>query len=102
MATLYPTQVRVSLVYSVTWLPELSARIQSIHNIHPQPEGPLCKLTSTNALLEVKSDVKVLVAQLCLSICDPMDCSPPGSSVHGISQERRLEWVAIPFSGGSF
>ena len=31
----------------------------------------------------------------------PMDCSPPGSSVHGISQARILEWVAIPFSGGS-
>ena len=68
MATLYPTQVHVSLVYSVTWLPELSARIQSIHNIHPQPEGPLCKLTSTNALLEVNSDVKVLVAQLYLTL----------------------------------
>ena len=30
--------------------------------------------------------------------CDPMDCSPPGSSVHGISQTRILQWVAIPFS----
>ena len=34
--------------------------------------------------------------------CNPMDCSPPGSSVHGISQARLLEWVAIPFSQGSF
>ena len=33
--------------------------------------------------------------------CDPMDCSPPGSSVHGISQARILEWVAISFSRGS-
>ena len=33
--------------------------------------------------------------------CDPMDCSPPGSSVHGILQARILEWVAIPFSRGS-
>ena len=33
--------------------------------------------------------------QLCLNLCDPMDCSPPGSSVHGISQARILEWVAI-------
>ena len=38
-------------------------------------------------------------AQSCL--CDPMDCSLPGSSVHGISQTRILEWVAISFSGGS-
>ena len=34
-------------------------------------------------------------AQPCLTLCDPMDCSPPGSSVHGISQARILEWVAI-------
>ena len=32
---------------------------------------------------------------------DPMDCSPPGSSVHGILQVRILEWVAVPFSRGS-
>jgi len=42
--------------------------------------------------------VCVLVAQLCPALCDPMDCSPPGSSVHGILQARILEWVAIPFS----
>ena len=34
-------------------------------------------------------------------LCDPMDCSPPGSSVHGIFQVRILEWVATPFSRGS-
>ena len=39
------------------------------------------------------------VAQLCLTLSDPMDCSPPGSSVHGIFQARVLEWVAIAFSG---
>ena len=42
-----------------------------------------------------------LVAQSCLTLCDPLDCSPPGSSVHGIFQIRLLEWVAISFSGGS-
>ena len=42
--------------------------------------------------------VKVLVAQSCLTLCDPMDCSLPGSSVHGISQARILKWVAISFS----
>ena len=40
----------------------------------------------------------VLVAQSCLSLCDSMDCSPPGSSVRGILQARILEWVAILFS----
>src|SRR5574337_719605 len=36
--------------------------------------------------------------QSCLTLCDPMDCSPPGFSVHGILQARTLEWVAIAFS----
>ena len=35
---------------------------------------------------------------LCCTLCDPMDCSPPGSSVHGILQARTLEWVATSFS----
>ena len=42
--------------------------------------------------------VCVLVAQSCLTLCEPMGCSLPGSSVHGIFQARILEWVAIPFS----
>ena len=40
-----------------------------------------------------------LVAQSCPTLCDPMDCSPPGSSVHGILQARILGWVAVSFSG---
>ena len=40
-----------------------------------------------------------LVAQSCLSLCDPMDCSPPDFSVHGILQARILEWAAIPTPG---
>ena len=39
--------------------------------------------------------------QLYLTRCDPMDCSPPGSSVHGILSARILEWVAMPSSRGS-
>ena len=46
--------------------------------------------------------VKVKVAQSCLTLCDPMDCGLPGSSVHGISQARILEWVAIIFFQGIF
>ena len=37
--------------------------------------------------------------QSCPTLCDPVDCSPPGSSVHGILQARRLEWVACPPPG---
>ena len=47
------------------------------------------------------SFVALLVAQSCPSLCDPVDCGPPGSSVHGILQARILEWGAIPFSRGS-
>ena len=46
--------------------------------------------------------VKSEVAQLCLTLCNSMDCSLPGSSVHGISQARILEWVAISLPQGIF
>ena len=47
--------------------------------------------------MKVKSESEV--AQSCLTRSDPMDCSLPGSSVHGIFQARVLEWSAIAFSG---
>ena len=50
--------------------------------------------------MKVKSESEV--AQLCPTLRDRMDCSPPGSSVHGIFQSRVLEWGAIPFFGGIF
>ena len=46
-------------------------------------------------------EVEVLVAQSCQTLCDPMDCSLPGSSVHGLLQIRILEEVAVTFSRGS-
>ena len=45
--------------------------------------------------------VRAKSLQSCLTLCDRMNCSPPGSSVHGISQARILEWVAMPSSRGS-
>ena len=48
--------------------------------------------------MKVKNESEV--AQSCLTLSDPMDCSPPDSSIHGIFQARVLEWVAIPFSKG--
>ena len=59
----------------------------SLHSCHPLG-APLCF-----DLLRV-----CLVAQSCPTLCDPVDCSPPGSSVHGILQARILEWVAMPSS----
>ena len=46
----------------------------------------------------VKVKTESEVAQSCLTLRDPMDCSPPGSSIHGIFQARVLEWGAITFS----
>ena len=46
--------------------------------------------------MKVESDSEV--AQSCPTLSDPMDCSPPGSSIHGIFQARVLEWGAIAFS----
>ena len=61
---------------------------------------PIIKLTDTFEVSDTKySSNVVLFAQLCPTLCDPMDCSPPGSSVCGIFQARILEWIAIPFSG---
>ena len=55
-------------------------------------------LTFKISLKKVK--MKVLVTQSCLTLCNPLDCSPTGSSVHGILQAWILEWVVIPFSRG--
>ena len=53
--------------------------------------APLAETTSVDTLL-------VLVAQSCPTLCDPIDCSPPGSSVYGDSPGKNTEWVAIPSS----
>ena len=45
--------------------------------------------------------MKVLVLQLCPILCNPINCSPPGSPVRGVLQVRILEWAVIPFSRGS-
>ena len=52
-------------------------------------------------LIENPTSVSAKSLQSCLTLCDPVDCSPPGSSVHGILQARRLEWVAMSSSRGS-
>ena len=58
------------------------------------------KIKPSTLFPRVFKNMCVLVAQTCLPLCDPMDFSPPGSSVHGIIQAKILEWVAIPFSEG--
>ena len=53
----------------------------------------------THSVLPFKK-VKVLIAQFCPTLCDPMGCSPSGSPVHAVLQARILDWVAIPSSRG--
>ena len=59
--------------------------------------GVGCHCLLWNAYIEVRKSESE-VTQSCLTLSDPMNCSPPGSSVHGIFQERVLEWGAIAFS----
>ena len=65
-------------------------------------KSSLCSLSGRSPLNTYSWEVRECVCTLsCLTLCNPMDCSPPGSSVHGIFQERILEQVAIFFSRGS-
>ena len=69
--------------------------------LHPRPWDSPGKNTGVGChfllqCMKVKSESEV--AQLCPTLSDPMDCSPPGSSVHGIFQAGVLEWGAIAFS----
>ena len=66
----------------------------------PPSSSPSCVHKSV-PYASISTEVKVIVAQLCRTLCDPMDYRQPGSSVHGILQARLLEWAAISFSGGS-
>ena len=76
-------------------------------NITDKTLFPVCVLlliSTTIISLVIGSYMSLLngdVAQSCLTLCDPMDCSLPGSSVHGIFQAIVLEWIAISFSRGS-
>ena len=77
---------------SVKWEKSLS---------HPQEKKPVhCLRNWAKAPLGLKSE-KVFIIQSCLTLCNPMDCSPPASSVHRILQARILKWVAVPSSSGS-
>ena len=69
---------------------------QAPQTCKPWSQNPICPLCKSNL-----SSCCCLVTQLCPTLWGPMDCSPPGSSVHEISQARILQWVAFSFSRGS-
>ena len=68
---------------------------QALDRYSKRPE-----VTISATLRKKKSEEVKSVSHSFVSLCDPMDCSPPGSSVHGVVQARKLEWVANPFSSG--
>ena len=67
--------------------------------LHTEPPGKSLMINSQEHLMFLEKISEIV--QSCPTLCDPMDCSLPGSSVHGILQARVLEWVAISFSRGS-
>ena len=92
------------LAWRIPWM-EKPGRLQSMGS---QRVGQLSDFTylltyshlymTTGKTIAFIPWMKVLVIQTCMTLCDHMDCSPPGSFVHRISQAKVLEWVAISFS----
>ena len=75
--------------------------IKKMRDRLPFTTGTLTKLFAPWLLSSFNNYLIAHCAQLCLTLCNPRDCSPPDSSVLGISPARILEWVAISFSRGS-
>ena len=61
----------------------------------------VASIPSKDSTKSPRAPKHVSATQSCPTLCEPMDCSPPGFSVHGILQTKILEWVATPFSRGS-
>ena len=100
---LYPTSqnIQAMLLRKITG-PALATKFLSV----PPKENLIdhqcvCVWVCVCVCVCVYAWARMLVTQLCLTLCDPMDCSPPGSSVQGILPARTLERVAISFSRGS-
>ena len=95
------------LAWRIPWTEETG----SLHSIGLQRAGHNWITSTTRAFLfskllyfVISTEIMLacLVTQSCLTLCYPVEYSPPGSSVHGIFQARILEWVVISFSRGSF
>ena len=82
---------------SLSWVPLFDGPSRTVQRL----PGSFLYISVFGFILPSES-VKVLVVKSCPTPCDPVDCSPPDSSVLGILQARILEWIAIPFSRGSF
>ena len=89
---------RGCLLWPVHFLGKTLLVFALLHSIF---QGKVCLLLQVFLDFRELSYVSVWVAQSCQTLCDPMDCRQPGSSVHGILQARILECIATPFSRGS-
>ena len=96
-ATSFLVSTNLSRIVSSEDIPySFPQRIRNLWLIEVNQEGNVVSICKRG-----KRKKENEVAQLCLTLCDPRDHSPPGSSIHGILQARVLEWVAISFSRGS-
>ena len=91
--------VRTSWAMQVRSLYQRTNRMDSV--LFEALHSEVSKIITNSPKSAHPSNERKKVAQLCPTLCDPMDCSLPGSSIHGIFQTRILEWVAISFSRGS-
>ena len=87
---------------------EVDLGLQPAFVLFPTSQGSLLMLAGQRSNSETLTSLRFLSScvhakslQSCLTLCNPVDCSPSGCSVHGIFQARILEWVAISFSRGS-
>ena len=100
-ATSFQTSFSVFLLGRASWVGDAT---QPSHPLL-SPSPPAFNLSQHQSLFQWVSSSHQMceceVTQSCLTLCDPMDCSPPGSFVHGILQARVLELIAITFSRGS-
>ena len=95
----FPYYHFLSLLYTLVRLNILTKSLSSCSPLAQEATVTLCHLSLEAWIpLLCLCAVLCLVAQSRLTLCDPMDCSPPGSSVHGIFQARIQEQVAISFS----
>ena len=106
--TVYHSSIFTALTRSVFYLTIKCPMVETMLGVHPTPFSFLPRHTDRlhfPAFLVVRRTPVTVCACLVASVVSdsvsPMDCSPPGSSVHVILQARILEWVAISFSGGS-
>ena len=97
----FPARMKRVLL-SVSFLIDKISKLQVVTLKVFVPQGfHLKRLIYQNIIAAIAATAAAKSLQSCLTLCNPMDCSLPGSSSHGIFQARVLEWVAIAFSNRS-